>query len=657
LKGFDWLRERVDRQRPHGSRYDASLNHPPYHPKKVPRGGVRIEFLGLWDTVDAYGGPIEEMTRGWDRWIWPLSLRDKHLWSGVKKACHALALDDERQAFWPQLWTEQPEGKEKFDRHRHQSQRCHSVGCERISQVWFPGMHANVGGGYPEDSLSLVPFRWIVENAKKRGLKFRKDYLKPFYDRANALGTLHDSRRGFGVYYRYMPRRLDYIVEDDQLVNISLHKIHHSVFDRIGNDSTDYAPIVLPHNYAVVTKSGQIRRPTGKRIGIETPTQARTRVEFQEHVWDQVWRRRVDYFLIILVTLLFALMPWYSYLPRPFNLVEVSNKCGRSAVCFLSSLPQLVGSVLPGLSRTWVDIISANPGKSTILAGILAILLLRNRMLRHRIENAMGSYWKTHDACGWPERESKLVRRFRSNGLRRGLFNRWRTEMAPFIFGFGFLAALLIISTAMASKTWFSVTDALGKYCQAFPPELRRAVSGDTLISQPFSYKSACFPTGLLLEAGTHYRLAAITDARAAPKDSLAEVNMAGIQQIHPLPLAMLFGLFKRNFDANQLQLVARIIPDDAGYIKGQDDYVLNPVLPFAHGDNANELIAEFTAEKTGFLYLYANEAVLFDASISYSNNSGEAFVGIERARYNDDRGTFMMQRLRQLLPKSFGPR
>ena len=51
---------------------------------------VKIEFLGLWDTVDAYGSPIEEMTRGWDNFVWPLSMREQNLSPEVKKAVHAL---------------------------------------------------------------------------------------------------------------------------------------------------------------------------------------------------------------------------------------------------------------------------------------------------------------------------------------------------------------------------------------------------------------------------------------------------------------------------------------------------------------------------------------------------------------------------------------
>src|SRR5258708_9665434 len=63
-----------------------------------------VHFVGIWDTVDAYGGPIEEMTRAIDYWIWPLSMPDRFMSAKVLKACHALALEDERQAFSPVIW-------------------------------------------------------------------------------------------------------------------------------------------------------------------------------------------------------------------------------------------------------------------------------------------------------------------------------------------------------------------------------------------------------------------------------------------------------------------------------------------------------------------------------------------------------------------------
>ena len=65
-----------------------------------------IRFVGVWDTVSAYGGPITEITRAIDNWFFPLSMPDYQLNERVLCARHALAIDDERDAFHPLLWDE-----------------------------------------------------------------------------------------------------------------------------------------------------------------------------------------------------------------------------------------------------------------------------------------------------------------------------------------------------------------------------------------------------------------------------------------------------------------------------------------------------------------------------------------------------------------------
>src|SRR5262245_9596686 len=80
---------------------------PAYDQKK--NRNVPIDFLGVFDTVAAYGLPIDELTRGWDRWVWPMTPRDSALPTRVKAARHAVAIDDARQTFFPLLWDEDSE--------------------------------------------------------------------------------------------------------------------------------------------------------------------------------------------------------------------------------------------------------------------------------------------------------------------------------------------------------------------------------------------------------------------------------------------------------------------------------------------------------------------------------------------------------------------
>ena len=124
--------------------------------------------MGLWDTVGAYGLPVESMTRAISKWYWPLDLPNRELPEIVDRACHALSLDDERRTFHPILWNERNESVKAGQGGKRYIQD------ERISQVWFAGSHANVGGGYPDDLLAHVSLCWMLEEAGKCGLKFNK---------------------------------------------------------------------------------------------------------------------------------------------------------------------------------------------------------------------------------------------------------------------------------------------------------------------------------------------------------------------------------------------------------------------------------------------------------------------------------------------------
>ena len=124
-----------------------------------------FEFVGLWDTVDAYGLPIDELLYGIDLWIYPVSFRDRRLTRKVKCAYHALSIDDERRTFHPVLWDELAEQKDA------------SCPRDRLNQVWFPGVHANVGGGYAKDGLAYVSLEWMFQAPQLKDLKLHQWHL------------------------------------------------------------------------------------------------------------------------------------------------------------------------------------------------------------------------------------------------------------------------------------------------------------------------------------------------------------------------------------------------------------------------------------------------------------------------------------------------
>jgi uncharacterized protein (DUF2235 family) len=165
-----WLRDQVIAvwdKRFYGKSYNKHHN---IH--AVNGEALMIEFVGVWDTVAAYGLPIDELTRAVDYFIWPLSMPDRDLNPRVKRAMHALSLDDERNTFHPQLWNEGRPPKSPCTPAPNEGRTPAKIEDERLSQVWFAGVHSDVGGGYPDDGLSYVPLEWMMTGAKKAGVRF-----------------------------------------------------------------------------------------------------------------------------------------------------------------------------------------------------------------------------------------------------------------------------------------------------------------------------------------------------------------------------------------------------------------------------------------------------------------------------------------------------
>ncbi len=115
----------------------------------------RIRFLGLFDSVSAVGSPWRP--RSFERTFRNLS---------VDTVRHALALDERRAMFVQNLWSEQTGLDQQID---------DDAAVSDVRQVWFPGVHADIGGGYPEAEagLSRIALTWMRREAEQAGLSFR----------------------------------------------------------------------------------------------------------------------------------------------------------------------------------------------------------------------------------------------------------------------------------------------------------------------------------------------------------------------------------------------------------------------------------------------------------------------------------------------------
>jgi uncharacterized protein (DUF2235 family) len=286
-----------------------------------PQHFPRIAFIGVWDTVDAYGMPVDELKEGIDRYVWPMTLADRQLSDHIDRACQALSLDDERPTFRPVLWTDP------------------TTRPDRLSQVWFAGVHANVGGGYPDDGLAYVTLQWIMDEAAQFGLRFYPTLRAEYDDRADPHGEQYDSRSGIAGYYRYGPRDMDSLCNDpDHGVSIARLQVHDSVLERIRRWQVAYAPICIskqPRGYDLCRRSMTppvlVPHPPPP---LESVADINGRAGDMKLVYDAVFRRRVAYLFTVALTIVLAGLPVFDWIAAREFWAPVSARLDSTAPKF-----------------------------------------------------------------------------------------------------------------------------------------------------------------------------------------------------------------------------------------------------------------------------------------------------------------------------------
>lgn len=145
----------------------------------------RVRFLGVFDTVKSVG------------WVYsPFSFLYTASNDAVRTVRHAVSLDERRCFFRQNLWN----GGEGQD-------------CE---EMWFAGVHSDVGGGYPEaqSGLAKVALKWMCEAAAKEGLGFHEAKYEQIVlgngaglAKPDPLAEQHESLRGWWWLAELLPRR------------------------------------------------------------------------------------------------------------------------------------------------------------------------------------------------------------------------------------------------------------------------------------------------------------------------------------------------------------------------------------------------------------------------------------------------------------------
>lgn len=107
---------------------------------KVVQKAPAIRFLGLWDAVGSFGlpfGPFQQVNIG----------HPENVPIVVEHCFHAMSLDERRDTFTPTR-----------------------LKAHGAYEVWFRGVHSDVGGGNTNTALGNISLRWMLRKAKLVGV-------------------------------------------------------------------------------------------------------------------------------------------------------------------------------------------------------------------------------------------------------------------------------------------------------------------------------------------------------------------------------------------------------------------------------------------------------------------------------------------------------
>ena len=206
---------RMDPRKRGTERDDAAVSHLQSRALKNPNGDpVReVWFVGAWDTVGALGVPLQKIN-----WLGRRKhkFHDVRLGGHIRHAYHAVAVDERRRPFKPTLWLDR--GMSDTD----------------VEQLWFSGVHSNVGGGYVDAGLSDRTLLWMCAKAKAAGLAFNDAYMSKRID-PNYHGELRDSMSlGYRALTPFLrPIGEPWLASDDGKPYAALNEgIHYSAKER-----------------------------------------------------------------------------------------------------------------------------------------------------------------------------------------------------------------------------------------------------------------------------------------------------------------------------------------------------------------------------------------------------------------------------------------
>lgn len=656
-------------------------------PERTPEENkIKIRFLGLFDTVEAYGLPVEEL-RGVVNWaIWPISFRNRICSPIVKTIRHALSLDDERTTFHPI----------RFD----QSEDPAALPGKppRTREIWFSGVHSDVGGGYADDSLALIPFSWMLEEARRAGLRFDEEAVQRLTNKNSPLAPIHNSREGMASFYRYDPRR----VTDDPKVDGGPPIIHHAVAEKIVFGTGGYAPIVLPEKVKVLAPDGRLEDIAGlgsphiKTLSHITDQPAEDAIKSLQakppnpallgQVRSLVLWRRIAYFLMMLMVVIIALMPILgSSFEALFDFLRDKQSTGIADAAIDGVVAfggEWAGTFLPGFVTPWINALRDYSFSMAICLALWFVFYRFNAMLHDRIRDSAYEAWVAHN--GAPSPLPAMLRGLiaAGNAIRLGpiwgrLHRLFARYLAPAVFSLVLVLGLGLI----LSRSTMSVLTRSGYICDkaadagighARTSQQRASplVPGQSARLEGFSPKYLCWPTGVELIKGQTYTVwidpqtpfidrTIVTPPRGFLSNSWAHfltqktirrstdaawlqpIAQIGIRADAVFPLASADGR-PLSYETGYEPKVRLRTDEDWQHLDSTDKPIFEAFRDKAVAqqqdpkDPRAKFVTRFIAPESGPLYLYVNDAVaalplLGYLTWFYDNNDGMARVTIVR--------------------------
>lgn len=212
--------------------------------------GVKVKFLGVFDTVAATRGALDLNPNSY-----PSSgivFENGSIGGHIDKAVHLVSIDEKRLAFQPTLFNND----------------------KRVTEVWFAGVHSDIGGGYWFDGLSDITLKFMIDCIKNdlQILDINKiDYddlkikgaqdaiciddlnIKPLVN-----GKMHEQKRSGITAKTLAPRLVRVNIDDNPSSHIPI--VHHTVSDRF-SAVTEYRPYALRDvTYYIMDENGNINK-------------------------------------------------------------------------------------------------------------------------------------------------------------------------------------------------------------------------------------------------------------------------------------------------------------------------------------------------------------------------------------------------------------